>query len=190
VPGHATQDEQVGQHVDDVRGLQLPVDPDAEALPSELVDHAGANAQAFVAEHAEPPTVVGASFHEVAGPDMVGTLGPKPDARAVVQPEPAALGLLGRYLQAFLPPKALDLATFASHPASRSRAAIRRPSAMACHRLSARGIAVSPVACRQLDDVGRQRRIAGSAPRHLALRRSVLPQDLSTPSAPSRHASS
>src|SRR3712207_7072002 len=36
---HAAQDEQVGQHVDDVAGLELAPDPDGQALVGELVDH-------------------------------------------------------------------------------------------------------------------------------------------------------
>ena len=47
-------------------------------------------------------------------------------AGAAFQPEPPALGLLGRHPQTFLPPDALDLATSTSQPASRSRTATRR----------------------------------------------------------------
>lgn len=62
VPWHAVQDEEVGQNVDDVRGSQLPVDADGEALTSELVDHV---------QHPELAAVVGAVLHEVVGPDVV-----------------------------------------------------------------------------------------------------------------------
>ena len=76
---NAAQDEEVRQDVDDVGRLQLPVDPDRQALAGELVDDV---------EHAELPAVVGAVLDEVVGPDMVGALGPKPHAGAVIQPEP------------------------------------------------------------------------------------------------------
>jgi hypothetical protein len=55
-PGDATQDEELRQDVDDVRRLPLPVDPDRQALPGELVDDV---------EHAELPAVVGAILDEV-----------------------------------------------------------------------------------------------------------------------------
>ena len=35
---HTTQDEQVGEHVNDVHRLQLAGDPDGQALAGELVD--------------------------------------------------------------------------------------------------------------------------------------------------------
>ncbi len=35
----APQDEEIGEHVDYVSGVELPVDPDCQALPCELVDH-------------------------------------------------------------------------------------------------------------------------------------------------------
>ncbi len=34
---HAPEDEEVGQDVDDIRGLELPVDPDCQAFPRELI---------------------------------------------------------------------------------------------------------------------------------------------------------
>ena len=38
VVGHAPQDEQIGQDVDDVGRSELPIDPDRQAFPGELVD--------------------------------------------------------------------------------------------------------------------------------------------------------
>ena len=69
--GHASQDEQVGQDVDHGGRIQLPVDPDRQALPGELVDHV---------EHTELPPVVRPALDEVVGPDVVRALGPKTDA--------------------------------------------------------------------------------------------------------------
>lgn len=103
---HSAQDEEIRQHVDDVGGLQLPVDPDGEALPGELVDQI---------EHTELTAVMGSTLDEVVGPHVVRPLWTKPDAGPVVQPEPPALGLLGWHLQAFLTPDALD-ALHVDHP--------------------------------------------------------------------------
>ena len=97
--GHAAQDEEVGQDVDDVSGLKLPVDPDGDAFPGELVDHV---------QHAELPPVVSAVLDEVVGPDVVGIFRPKSDAGSIVQPQPASLRLPGRDLQPFLAPDPLD----------------------------------------------------------------------------------
>jgi len=71
VPGHAAQDEQVREHVDDVGRLELAAHPDREAFPGELVDHV---------QHAELASVVRARLDEVVGPDMVRPLRPQPHA--------------------------------------------------------------------------------------------------------------
>ena len=116
--GHAAQDEQVRQHVDDVDRLELAVDPDRQAFAGELVDDV---------EHAELAAVMGAVLDEVVGPDMVGMLRPQPDARAVVQPQPAPLGLLLAGPSA--PPAARSARPACRSPASRharSIAVIRR----------------------------------------------------------------
>jgi hypothetical protein len=78
VARHAAQDEQIGEHVDDVDGLELASDADRQALVRELVDDV---------EHPEPPSVVRPVLDEVVGPDVVAMLGPQPDARSVRQPE-------------------------------------------------------------------------------------------------------
>jgi len=65
--GNAAQDEEIGQHVDDIGGLQLAVHPDCQGLMGELIDDI---------EHAVFSRIVGAVLHEIVGPDMVGTFGP------------------------------------------------------------------------------------------------------------------
>src|SRR3954454_15419156 len=99
VARHATQDEQVREHVDDVDGLELASDPDGQALVGELVDDV---------EHAEPPSVVRPVLDEVVGPDVVAMLGPQPDARSVREPEPSAFGLLRGNLKPLASPDPLD----------------------------------------------------------------------------------
>src|SRR5690606_31210454 len=84
---------------DDVGGVELATDPDRQAFPGELVDDV---------EHAELPAIVGPPLDKVIGPDMVGMLRPKPDARSVIQPEAAFLRLLLGNLQPLPPPDALD----------------------------------------------------------------------------------
>jgi len=73
----ATQDEQVGQDIDDIGGVQLAIDSDRQRLVRELVDHV---------QHAILPSVMGSILDEVVGPDVVGPLGAKTDARSVVEP--------------------------------------------------------------------------------------------------------
>ena len=76
-PRNATQDEQVGEDIDDVRRIQFASDPDRQALAGEFVEHVG---QAIF------PPIAGAVLDEVVGPDVIGTLRPQPDAGSVRQP--------------------------------------------------------------------------------------------------------
>ena len=89
----------IAKHVDEIDGLQLSLDPDGDTFSRELVDHI---------EHADFPTVVRAILDEVVRPDMVGVFRSKPDARAVVQPQPTALRLLLRHSQPLPSPDALN----------------------------------------------------------------------------------
>jgi hypothetical protein len=67
--GHATQHVLIGQYVDHVGGLELPVDPDGQTFVGELVDQV---------EHAVLPPFVRAILDEVIGPHMIGPLGRGP----------------------------------------------------------------------------------------------------------------
>jgi hypothetical protein len=106
---HATQDEQIGQDIDHVRGLELASDPDRQALVRELVDEV---------EHAVLSSIVSAVLDKVVRPDVVRALGPQPEAGPVRQPEPAALGLLLGDLQPLTPPDPLH-PLVVDHPAGR-----------------------------------------------------------------------
>jgi len=152
VAGYAAQDEQVGQNVDDARGIELAIDPDRQAFAGELVEDV---------EHAEFASIMGAILDEVVGPDMVRIFRPQTDAGPVVQPEPTLLRLLLRDFQPLPSPDALD--TFDVH----------RPACRVKHRRDP-AVAVTAVLGSERDDVGRQRRFVGPSGRHLALCRTVL----------------
>ena len=72
--GHAPEDEEIGQDIDDVGLLELPCDPDRKSFPRELVQHI---------QHPILPPGMGAILHEVVGPDMVGSFFSKPGAGPV-----------------------------------------------------------------------------------------------------------
>src|SRR3974377_1715277 len=99
VTRHATQDEEIGQHIDYVDGLELAGDPDRQAFVGKLVDHI---------EHSIFPSVMGAILDKVVGPDVIAMLRPQSDAGSVRQPEPAALGLFMRHFQSLASPDPLD----------------------------------------------------------------------------------
>ena len=96
---YAAQDEQVGQGIDHIDGLQFAINPDRQAFVSELVDDV---------EHAELASIMGALLEEVVGPDVVAALGPQPDARSVSQPQAGAFGLPGGDFQPLASPDPLD----------------------------------------------------------------------------------
>src|SRR3954468_5839 len=155
VARHTAQDEEIGQDIDHVHGLELAGDPDRQALVRELVDDV---------EHAVLPSVVGAVLDEVVGPDVVRALGSEPDAGSVRQPEPPALGLLPRDLKPFPPPEPLD--TLAVDP----------PTGLAQQRRDP-AIAVAAVPSGERDDVGGQRHLVVGRARRLALRGAVLAEN-------------
>ena len=69
--GHATQDEEIGQNIDHIDGLELAGHPDCQAFMGELIDDV---------EHSIFPAIVGAVLDKVVGPDVIAVLGPQPDA--------------------------------------------------------------------------------------------------------------
>jgi len=77
MPGRPAQNEQIGQYIDRIRRLQLPGDPDSEALPGKFVDQV---------EHAHFSPIMGPALHEVMGPNMVPSLRPETNAGSTVQP--------------------------------------------------------------------------------------------------------
>lgn len=154
VARNASQDEQVGQHVNDVDRLELAVDADRQALVRELVHHV---------EHAVFAAIMGAVLHEVVRPHMIDAFGPQPDAGAVRKPQTPAFGLLPGHLQPLPPPDPLHSAV------------ADRPAGLAQQSRNL-AIAITAVLASKLDDVGRQPFGIFPAPRDLALRRAVLPE--------------
>jgi hypothetical protein len=92
---------------------------------------------------------------------MIAMLGAKPDARAVVQPEPTALGLPGRDLQPLASPDPLD-PLVVDEPAGPAQ------------QLGNLAIAIATILPGQLDEIGRQPLLVVTALRDLALRRAML----------------
>ena len=152
--GHATQDEEVGQNVDHIDGLELAGDTDRQAFMGELVDHV---------EHPIPASIMGAVLDEVVGPDMIAVLRPQPNARSVRQPEPAAFGLLMGDLQPLASPDPLD-PLVVDYPARLAQ------------QLGDLAIAVAAVLPGKLDDIGGQPLLVVTTARDLALRRAMLPE--------------
>src|SRR5918998_399959 len=153
VARHAAQDEEVGEDIDHVRGLELASDPNRQALVRELVDDV---------EHAVLPSVMGAVLDEVVGPDMVGALGPQAEAGAVRQPEPPALGLLFGDLQPLAAPDPL-------HPL-----VVDHPAGCGSQQLGDLAVAIAAVLARELDDVGGEPFLVVPAPPEIFLRPAVL----------------
>lgn len=124
-------------------------------------------------EHAELSAIVSAILDEVVGPDVVGIFRPQPHAGPVIEPEPAFLRLLVRHLEPLPPPDPL-------HPLD----VHRPPGGVQQGRDPA--IAIASVPGGEFDDVRGQGRLVGTAHRHLALGRSMLPQNPAR--QPFRHA--
>src|ERR1019366_10228896 len=102
-------------------------------------------------------------FDEVIGPDMVGALGAQAHARAVVQPQAAALWLFLRDFQPLPSPDPLD-PLGVPRPAGTAQQGCDPP------------VAVAAIGLGQLDDVGGQRRFVIAPPGGLALGRPMLTQ--------------
>jgi hypothetical protein len=104
---------------------------------------------------------MGAVLDKVVGPDVVGILGPQPNAGPIREPEPTTFGLLGRDLEALALPDALD-PLVVDQPTGRAQ--------------QGRDLAVAVAAIEpgQRDDVGREPLLVLFAPRWLALCRAML----------------
>ena len=104
---------------------------------------------------------MGPVFHEVVGPDVIAVLGPQPDARSVIEPEPAPLGLLAWNLQPFAQPDPFDPLV------------IDQPARVPQQRRNL-AVAVAAVLPSKLDNIGGQPFFVFTAPRYPALCRAML----------------
>ena len=142
------RDEQIRERRQHVFVLELAGDDQREAFTAGLVDDR---------QNAELPAIMGTAFDKIISPDMTRIFRAQSDARAVVQPQPAALWLALRDLEPFAPPDPLD--PFMVHRPARMAEQGRHPA-----------IAVSTILFCQRDNVFRQRLFVIRPARHLTLR--------------------
>ena len=93
---------------------------------------------------------------------MIAMLRPQTQARAISQPQPAALRLSAWNLQPLTPPDPLDPLV------------VDDPTGLIPQHPRNLAIAVAAILSGQLNDVGGQLPFVFTAPRHLALRRTML----------------
>ncbi len=140
---------QARQHVIRVEPTR---DADGQTLASELVDYC---------EHFKRSPVHRAVGDEIVGPHVVRVLWPQPDAGAVVEPQPPAFRLSGRYFEPLTPPDAL-------YPLGVD------PPAFGSQQGGNAPIAVAAVCAGQPDDRRAQRRFVIARQARLALGRAGL----------------
>ena len=72
---------------------------DGKTLPAKLIQHV---------QGSECPSIISSMMHEVVGPHVVHVFCLQPDARPIIEPQTAFLGLLWRDLQPLTLPQAFD----------------------------------------------------------------------------------
>lgn len=159
--GHAAQDEQIREHIDDVDGFQLPVDTNGQTFMGKLVDDV---------QHSVFLAFMRAILDKVVGPDMVRPLGAKTDTGSVREPKPAALRLFGGNFQPLAPPDPFDPLVVDDPAGGRSQKLRNFP------------IAVAAILTGELNDVGGQPFFVISPRRYPSLRRTVLSEHTADPS--------
>ena len=80
----ALENKQIKQLVDDILRRDAPLNQNSQALPGVFIQDG---------EYLEGSTIRGSGSHEIVAPDMVLMLRLKPDAGAIVEPEPSSLRL-------------------------------------------------------------------------------------------------
>ena len=157
--GRTMGDEQLGQQCQHVIAVQPSRHQDRQTFPTELVNHH---------QHPKRPSVMRALLNEVVSPDVMAPARSKPDAGAVIQPEPAALGLPRRNLQPFLPPN------------PRHALGIHMP-ALGAKQCRDPAIAVTSKLAGKIDDRFRKRRFIAGHFRNMPLRRASLAKHTAGP---------
>ena len=112
---------------------------------------------------------MGAILDKVVAPDVVGPLGPQPEARPVRKPQAASLGLFGGNLQPLPSPDPLDPLVVDDPPDCRAQ------------EFCDLAVAVTTVLAGEIDDVGRQPGLIVSSLRDAPLRRAMLSEYTADP---------
>ena len=148
-------DEQVGQGINHLRRVELPLHPDRQAFAAELIDDV---------QRSVGSPVFCSVMHEVIRPDMVNMPGPETDARSVIEPEPAFPRLLHGNLQPLTTPQALDPLV------------VQLPACLSQHRRNP-SIPVTAVLPGQFNHVPDQEVLVISRLRNITVCRTMLSQD-------------
>ena len=77
--GSAVHQHCIGECFDDANGIDASCNANGQALAAELINK-GHETYAL--------SVMGLSFYEAKAPEMIGMLGPQPDARSIIEPKP------------------------------------------------------------------------------------------------------
>src|SRR5580698_1924739 len=109
--------EELGQSGQHVIGVEPPRNRDRHALAAELVNYR---------QHFERSPIDGAVGHEIVSPHVIRVLWPQPDTRAIVEPQPSAFRLFGRYLSPSRCQMRSTRLRLTRQPAARSNAVTRR----------------------------------------------------------------
>jgi len=148
-------DEQVGQGINHLRRVELPLHPDRQAFAAELIDDV---------QRSVGSPVFCSVMHEVIRPDMVNMPGPETDARSVIEPEPRFPRLLHGNLQPLTTPQALDPLV------------VQLPACLSQHRRNP-SIPVTAVLPGQFNHVPDQEVLVISRLRNITVCRTMLSQD-------------
>ncbi len=148
----AVSEEQLAQHMQHVLAVEPAPDMNGQAFTGKFVDDG---------QHAECLAIMGAIHDEIVAPDVVSVCRPQPDARSVIQPQPASFRLFVRNLEPFAPPDAL-------YPFETDGPAILLKQPVDT------SVAITPETGSQANDRPCQDILIGPASWQLALRRSML----------------
>lgn len=88
----------IGHRFDDAKAVDTTSDPDCQAFTGVLIDQC---------HQADATAVVGLGLHEVVTPDVIAMLWPEPNARSIVEPEPASRPMFLGYFQPLTVPDPL-----------------------------------------------------------------------------------
>lgn len=153
---NAADEHNVGQCFNDAKTVDATGNPDGQAFAGILIDQG---------HEPDAATIMGLGFDKVIAPDVIAMPWPEPDARAVVQPEPASWPMFSGYLEPLTAPDPLDAIT-------------TDPPAGLDQQRGDPTIAIASVLGSQSDNRSRQRIFIRSDDRRVSLRSAWLANDL------------